>query len=298
MTTTHLVGGPLIRYGGKGRIARLLVPHFARARLYVEPYFGAGSVFYKVPAGTYEREAVNDLDKSIVTFFRVLRDRTEELLRVCSLTPYARDEFAAALEHSEDELEEARRVWVRSRQGFAGKARTVGDWGRKTGVTTGEGQPKQCEAKRDALTAYAARLLNVAVDSIEAAEFVTKWTPIKCPDAMVYCDPPYVPEARSGADYTHEMNAEDHRALASALSAAVQRGARVAISGYPSALYDELYQAPAWRRMELDVAFYGSRSTNATDRRTECLWMSYPVHDELGYVAQGDLFVPRTLDHD
>lgn len=96
-------------------MAPYLVPHFAPARVYAEPFFGAGSVFYRIPPGTYEREAVNDLDASLVTFFRVLRDRTDELLRACELTPYARDEFAAALAHSDDPLEEARRVWVRHR---------------------------------------------------------------------------------------------------------------------------------------------------------------------------------------
>ncbi len=281
--TTHLVGGPLIRYGGKGRTARYLVPHFARARLYVEPFFGAGSVFYKIPVGTYEREAVNDLDKSIVTFFRVLRDRTEDLIRVCSLTPYARDEFASALVHSDDELEEARRVWVRSRQGFAGKARTIGDWGRSPGEFSW--MPAKTSGKLSALYEYGARLSGISVDNIDGAEHVGKWARA---DAFVYCDPPYVAATRSvNDDYDHEMTDADHVRLITACRVAVDLGARVAISGYASTLYDGLLGH--WRTLEHDVQC-SAQAVSSTARRTECLWMSYPESEELGYVGQGDLF--------
>ena len=42
---------------------------------------------------------------------------------------------------------------------------------------------------------------------------------------------------------------------------------------YPSALYEELFAG--WRRIEVDVPLYGARDTKG-QRRTECLWMSYP----------------------
>ncbi len=282
--TSGFVGGPIKRNGAKGKVAPYLVPHFARARVYVEPFFGAGSVFYRLPPGTYEREAVNDLDASLVTFFRVLRDRTDDLVRVCELTPYARDELAAALVRSPDDLEEARRVWVRHRQGLAGAATTVGNWGRDPGDVAGWGA-FQTENKRLALRSFAARLRGVAIDNVDAAEFVDKWGQEA---TFIYCDPPYVPETRTGKTYEHEMTADDHRRLAASLHAAVARGSRVAISGYPSALYDELFAG--WRVTSVDVPLYGARDAKG-QRRTECLWMSYPETEALGYVPpDGPLF--------
>jgi DNA adenine methylase len=283
--TTALVGGPLWRYGGKGRNAHRLVPHFARARLYAEPFFGAGGLFFKVPPGAYERETVNDLDRSLTTFFRVLRDRTDELVRACELTPYSRDEFVAALEPAADELEEARRVWVRSRQSFAGKARTPGDWARSSGRTSGEWAPGTAANKLDALRSYAARLRGVAIDNVDAVKFVRHWAR---PHTFFICDPPYVPEARTlNNDYEHEMSADDHRRLAAALQEAVGAGARVALCGYRSALYDELFAG--WRRVEFDVALFGTRHDGG-QRRTEVLWMSYPASEELQHVPQLALF--------
>jgi len=268
--TSALVGGPITRNGGKGHVAPRLVPHFTPARVYAEPFFGAGSVFYRLAPDIYERAAINDLDRSVVTFFRVLRDRTDDLVRACELTPYARDEFIAALEHSDDDLEEARRVWVRHRQGLAGTATTAGDWGRNVGETNGTWLPAAAASKLTSLRAYAARLRGVAIDSIDGAEFVAKWGQR---ETMVYCDPPYVTATRKSTTYAHEMTDADHRRLAVACHGAVERGAKVAVSGYPSALYDELFAG--WRRIEVDVPLYGARDTKG-QRRTECLWMSYP----------------------
>lgn len=272
--TTRLVGGPFKRFGGKGHNAPRVVPHFARAKVYAEACLGAGGIFFRVPDGTYARAAVNDLDASIATFFRVLRDQPDELVRRCSLTPYSRSEFAAALARSDDPMEEARRVWIRGRQGFSGIAVCAGNWSRDPGAPVW--QPALSVTKLDALHAYARRLLHVAIDCIDGAEFIAKWGR---EGTMVYVDPPYVASTRKGDAYLHELNDDGHRRFAAACREAVARGARVAVSGYPSALYDDLYAG--WRRIDIDVALYGTRHAGGM-RRTESLWMSYPASEEIG----------------
>ena len=276
--TSALAGGPINRYGGKGLAAPRLLPHFAPADVYAEPFFGAGGMFFRVPQGTYTREAVNDLDDSLVTFFRVLRDRTDDLVRVCEATPYARAEFALCLARSDDPLEEARRVWVRGRQGFAGVAETVGDWGRSPGEK-GKWNPTAACSKLAALRAYAERLRAVAIDSIDGVRFVEAWG---VRDTFLYCDPTYAPETRPRKRYAHEMTVADHRRFAAACIGAVAKGCKVAVSGYPSALYDELFAG--WRCVEHDVALIGTRDATGK-RRTECLWMSYPEAESFAGIA-------------
>lgn len=291
--TSGLVGGPIMRFGGKGRNARHLLPHFAPAYVYAEPFFGAGGMFFKIPPGTYEREAVNDLDRSLITFFRVLRDQPDELARVVAATPYARDEFIAALKRSDNDLEEARRVWVRGRQGFAGKARTPGDWGRTPGDTW-SWTPALAETKREALPVYAARLRRVAIDNIDGADFVERWG---LAATFVYCDPPYVAETRTGdgEDYEHEMTEADHRRLATACRGAVEKGAKVAVSGYPSDLYRELFAG--WREVVRDVPLHGARDPEG-QRRTEVLWCSYPAAESFAGIeaAKRDARQPSLFD--
>jgi DNA adenine methylase len=64
-------------------------------------------------------ETVNDLDRDLMTFWKVLRDRPAELVRLCALTPHSRAEHDAAYGDLSglDDLERARRVWVRLTQG-------------------------------------------------------------------------------------------------------------------------------------------------------------------------------------
>lgn len=79
------------------------------------------------------------------------------------------------------------------------------------------------------------------------------------------------------------MTDADHRRLAVACHGAVERGAKVAISGYPSPLYDGLYAG--WRCIEIDVPLYGTREAKG-QRRTECLWMSCPHAESFAGVAE------------
>ena len=266
--TRTFAGGPLIRYGGKGHIAPLIVPHFAPSATWVEPCFGGGSVFYAMPRDTYPRAAVNDIDRSIVTFFSVLRDDPDGLVRLLDATPYARDEFAACRDKSDDPMEEARRVWVRSRQAFSGS--DTGGWKCNAADLRGWA-PTQTRNKIDSLKELSRWLQGVAIDNVNASEFVDRWGQS---GAFVYADPPYPHETRDGpGDYRHEMTDADHRRLAASLRSAVDRGAKACVSSYPSSLYDELFAG--WRRIEVDVSLC-SAGEKKRQRRTECLWMSYP----------------------
>ena len=272
---------PIKRYGGKGRIASFLVPHLVPTLNYAEPCFGAGSVFFQLPVGLYQREAVNDLDSSIVTFFRVLRERPDELVRACEATPYALDEFRTALTVAADPLEEARRVWIRSRQSFSAAdplGAGCGRWSRPTGRSGW--RPTVNDNTLARLPEVAARLRQVVIDHLDAADFIDRWGG---GNTMVYVDPPYVHSTRNGLDYRHEMSDADHARLAAACHGAAARGAHVAISGYPCALYEQLYAG--WRRIEIDTAATCARGLKGS-RRTEVLWMSYAAALELGHVPQ------------
>lgn len=109
------------------RIAAMLPAHTH----YVQLQSGGLEVLlHKAPSQT---ETINDTDHGIVTFWRVLRDRPDELRRACSLTPLSRAEFDLARGsgcHSPGtgELEVARRVWVLLSQSADGPARLRPQW--------------------------------------------------------------------------------------------------------------------------------------------------------------------------
>lgn len=121
---------PAIRYhGGKFRMATWIISHFPVHRCYVEPFGGAASVLLKKEPS--EAEVYNDLDGDVVNLFRVLRDpaTSQALITACALTPYSREEFTHAYEHSEDPVERARRLVVRATMGFGSAGATKGNTG-------------------------------------------------------------------------------------------------------------------------------------------------------------------------
>jgi DNA adenine methylase len=281
---TRYVGGPILRYGGKVGIADAIVPRLPRGKLYAELFFGAGGLFYAIPPGTYPSEVVNDLDHAIVNFFRVLRDRPQDLRAALEATPYAREEFRRALERSDDPLEEARRLWVRIRQSVNG----VGlHWSRPS---VGDGQPRiaRTEGKLARLESFAARLRGVTIDCRDAIDLIGVYAGR---DVAMYLDPPYLPSTRTRfgrGTYEHEMGEAGHLRLLEACVAAVTKGARIMLSGYPSPVYDEALSG--WRKHEI-ATFMNATTTGPRQRRTEVLWMSYGPEHELARVAQLDLEV-------
>jgi DNA adenine methylase len=109
---------PLLRWhGGKWLLAPWIISHFPPHRVYVEPYGGAFSVGLRKPR--VYAEIWNDLDGELVNLFRVLREPplAARLVDQVRLTPFAREEFNAAYAPSEDPLERARRLVVRSFMG-------------------------------------------------------------------------------------------------------------------------------------------------------------------------------------
>src|SRR3546814_12383099 len=105
------VKSPVIRYhGGKFRLAPWVIQHFPPHRCYVEPFGGAAGVLIQKPRAY--AEVYNDMDGDIVNLFRVLRSQgaSAMLTEALALTPYARDEFDAAYEPTDDPRSEERRV--------------------------------------------------------------------------------------------------------------------------------------------------------------------------------------------
>lgn len=267
---------PFAYYGGKTGmaplIARLLPPH----RVYMEPFFGSGAVLFEKRPATVE--IVNDQDRAVVTFFRVLRDQPGDLARVCSLTPYARDEFVSADvdENGLTDLEVARRFWARVNQSFSKTAGVRTGWSITTART--QSAPASAASKIRRFHACAERLLRVNIENCDAADLVER---LAKADTAIYCDPPYLASTRSNVgrngkgDYRVDMlHEDDHRRLAGVLASTP---AAAIVSGYPCPLYDEDLYA-GWHTLDVHVHVHSSNATRvARAVRTERLWSNRPI---------------------
>ncbi len=274
---------PTSYFGGKSRLAPWIASLLPTHRTYVEPYFGSGAVlFAKPPSHT---EIVNDLDGEIVNFFRVLRDRYEDLERACVLTPYAREEYdACQIDPTLDEVERARRWFVRVNASISHTPRNTG-WAVASASDAGGGSDHAHKFARYVarFAAAAARLQCVQIDNRPALEVIAKHDH---PNTCFYVDPPYVHEVRSlrtkrhGADYRIDQSAPaDHRTLAEVLHAC--RGT-VLLSGYPGALYDEFYAD--WHQVQRAVLVpTGNGSGRPAKWGVEVIWSNRPLREQLQF---------------
>jgi DNA adenine methylase len=266
---TETLRPPMPYFGGKitigPAIAALLPPHSH----YVEPFFGSGAVlFAKAPS---DHETVNDLDHALVTFWRVLRERPDELTRVCALTPHSRIEYEQALDlDAGDELALARQVFVKLTQGRSGRLRRTGWRHYVNPAGSSASMPAYLAGYIDRLAPAVERLQRVSLECRPALDLITKYGAE--PDVLLYVDPPYLGSTRANDNaYRCEMRSDDeHRELAEALHAA---RAAVVVSGYPSDLYDrELYAG--WDRHTIAAS---TGQGGAWDARTEVLWSNRPL---------------------
>ena len=266
---------PFTYFGGKTSIAPQIAALLPAHEHYVEPF--AGSLAVLLAKRPSSAETVNDLAGDIAAFWKVLRDRPAELERACALTPHSRTEHQLSYEPAPDELEQARRTWVRLTQGRAGQAYQRTGW-RFREKPDSHSVPAYLEAYTARLHPAARRLKGVSVECRPALEVIAAYG--RHEGVLIYADPPYPDSARThgahGNVYVHEMRDEDsHRELAEALRAA---RAAVILSGYDCPLYAELFGD--WHRRELTA-----RAGNSTVApvRAEVLWCNRPF-------AQGSLF--------
>lgn len=258
---------PFTYYGGKLSIADQIVDVLPEHLHYVEPFAGSLAVLLAKPPSAME--TVNDLDDKLVTFWRVLRDRPEDLARVAALTPHSRHEHLGAYEPAEDELETARRVWVLLTQARSGTLRRTGWRYYCNPHGSHSSMPDYLEAYVDRMAPTAERLMGVSLEARPALEIVGKYG--QHPENLLYCDPPYLRSTRQGTNYRCEMPTEgEHRELAEALHAA---RAAVVLSGYHSPLYDDLYGD--WYRHEIRTGT--GQGGAGWQERTEVLWCNRPL---------------------
>lgn len=263
---------PFAYYGGKTRLADRIVDMLPPHTHYVEPFAGGLSVLLAKPPVRFE--TVNDIDGDLMLFWRVLRDRPLDLARVCGLTPHSRAEHAAASDRPDclDEVEMARRVWVRLSQGRSGRIRMTGWRNIVDPSRIGMSLPAQMLAYTERLLPVAERLQNVSLESRPALDLVADYG--EHPDVCLYVDPPYSGDTGRAVGYEHEMRGEvDHRELADALR---RCAAGVVLSGYHGPLYDELYAD--WDRVEINTM---TGQAHVRSPRVEVLWTNRPAADHL-----------------
>jgi DNA adenine methylase len=256
-------------YGGKFSHLDFLLPLLPTTYAhFCEPFGGSAAVLINRPPALVE--TYNDLDSEVANFFRCLRDRGDELIRLISLTPFSREELVRACrpEPSLTEIERARRFFVRARQTRTGLAQTSseGRWAHciLTSRAGMAGAVSRWLGSVEGLPEIVQRLQRVQIENAPATEVIRRYD---SQSTLFYCDPPYPHETRGdNKAYGYEMTDREHEELAEVLRS-VKGGA--AISGYRCPLMDRLYRD--WMRVDANTRLCNS----SKGERTESVWTNY-----------------------
>ena len=182
---------PIPRMGGKSRLRRTILERIPEHTCYVEPFFGAGWVYFgKEPSKV---EVINDIDKELINMFRMIKYHAPEIERVLEYEFSGRDmfeEYKRCTVEYLTEIQRAVRFLYLISQSFAGKGGTYG-------YGTNKGPSPQIFYK-GVLNDIKERLRNTYVENKSFEDIIKRYDR---PHSFFFCDPPYFETAGYGSEF-------------------------------------------------------------------------------------------------
>lgn len=252
--------------GNKARHSEWILQHFPDHECYVELFGGAAGVLFNKQRS--KLEVYNDLNGDIPHFFRVLRDKGEELQEWLEKVPYSREVYENwATDYydgfrPDDDIKRAGRFFALRYLSFSGRIDSKGGFASAAG-NTDTIQARQFTHKVDRLGQFQERLRSVEIESRNAFEVIQRHD---SENALFYADPPY-----EGTEGKYNSEGFNHQELA---QTAKEINGKIAISydSVPSLYGDE------FSTISKSSNFSGG-NTNGRNDCTEYLIMNYDPQD-------------------
>lgn len=248
----------LRRLGNKGKIADKIQTYFPVHKIYIEPFFGAGGMFFNKPKAKYN--IVNDLDSDVFNLFNLVMNQREELEKAFLLMPIHSDLLDYWKKNEETEpIKKALRFLFLSNLTVMG-----------TGNSIQGGIYNDKISFYDKIEPCFKYLDNVKMFNTDFKEFLNKKiafgeSGFSCgiEDTFIYCDPPYL---GTDSNYSNNFTEEQTKDLFKTL---IDTRCKFAISEF-----DHKTVINEAKENGLNVIYIGERQ-NLKNRRTEILITNY-----------------------
>ena len=270
---------PITYYGGKQRIAPEIISMMPVHKIYVEPFFGGGAVFFAKPKAGIE--VINDHDNQLINFYLCVQNRFDELqefikntLHSEAMYYHAKDVWNKRVETSE--IEKAWAIWLITNGSFAGSMH--GGWKWCNG-TTGGHTGTFIKGKRNEFSERLyQRLDNVQISCRDALRVIQDRD---TPETFFYLDPPYPGcNQQHYSGYTEE-NLEELLSLLSTIKG------KFILSNYWCDILRKYVNKQKWSFKEIEVDLRisnlgrGVARKKVTQYRTEVLVYNYQLNKDL-----------------
>lgn len=174
------------RLGNKKEIASKIYPLFLYHKIYYEPFFGVGGLFFKKPRAQYS--LLNDKNKEVFNLFMVIKERENELIDALKITPLDESLFKHWTINEElDPVYQALRFLYITNFSYLSKQYTFR-------LLHSDSTYKH---KLERMIKYASLVLkNTVIRNCEAVDFVGSFQMsddhIPANKRFIYADPPYI----------------------------------------------------------------------------------------------------------
>lgn len=256
---------PISYYGGKQMLSALILGLIPEHRIYCEPFFGGGAVFFaKKPS---DAEIINDTNRELINFYEVVKYEFAALEHEISLSLHSRDKHRQAevvYENPDmfDRVKRAWAVWMLANSSYACKLNGCFGYDRCGSAS------KKLDNKRESFTEeYAKRLRRVQIECCDALRVIKSRD---TDDTFFYIDPPYV-----GADQGHYdgYTQEDFDELLNMLD---KIKGRFLLSSYRNLSLKEHIERKGWHTEEISMYCSMTNRSNYVHRKVEVLTANFP----------------------
>jgi DNA adenine methylase len=198
---------------------------------YVEPFCGSAAVFFNKPKA-YD-EILNDIDGNIVHFFKTIRERREDVVEYLQNLPYSFDEhqrIAASYydgQYPADAVQRAAEFYYLRYSQFGSKTDAPSGFSRSSDSI----RPisKFYKNSLPKLETVSERLTDALIENRSFEWIIDQYDH---PEAVFYCDPPYL-----GTEDKYKTEKFEHQALLHTLEG---------IEGKCMLSYDHKFKKPGW----------------------------------------------------
>lgn len=277
-SSTSPVKPPVSYYGGKIRMAGLIVKLIPKHTLYCEPYCGGAAVFFRKPPS--DIEVLNDHEYLVVNFYKVLKDplKVKGLQEMLAQTPYSRQQLHMARHlithrHHFGEKALARAFWMLCNVGFSGTME-----GGYSFTKTSNKTVKAFHRKKERINeALIQRLQNVDIEYREALDVIHSRD---TENSFFYVDPPYVADSPVNQGHYAGFTQDNYEELLETLN---QIKGKFLLSNYPSKLLSQYIKKHNRYVVVKETKITANNSQKGSPRRTktEMLVANYPLSDVL-----------------
>lgn len=229
---------PLVYYGGKQRISDWICKMIPKHRIYCEPFFGGGAVFFtKTPSFL---EVINDKNECLVNFYLQIQNNFENLAAKIGTTLHSESMYLRARQIYNgnikvDDIEKAVATWIVFTQSRLASAKA--GWRYDNGTDGSHYGIIELHNRKNFCPWLQKRLSKVQISCRDALQVIRNRDTA---ETFFYLDPPY-PNTNQGhyAGYTFDDLEDLLRCLQNIKG-------KFALSNYPSPLIDNYVQLMGW----------------------------------------------------